>query len=71
LVYVSLVPKDATKPISIPRGESWAQLTEVGLTGKIAINSLWQELDVKCEVSNWLVTHHLVWQKGKFCLMSI
>ena len=44
--------KDRTKSMPIPRGESRARLTEIGLTGKIAINSLWQEMEVRHEVSN-------------------
>lgn len=43
--------EDTTKPIPIPREDSRARLTEVGLTGKIAINSQWQEMDVRHEIS--------------------
>ena len=44
--------EDTNKPIPIPRGDSRARLTEIGLTGKIAINSQWQEMDVRREISN-------------------
>ena len=44
--------EDTNKPIAIPRGETRARLTEAGLTGKIAINSCWNAVAVKCEVSN-------------------
>ena len=44
--------EDTNKPIPIPRGDSRARLTEIELTGKIAINSQWQEMDVRREISN-------------------
>ena len=44
--------ENTSKPIPIPRGDSRGKLTEFGLTGKIAINSLWEELEVRREISN-------------------
>ena len=49
--------EDINKPI--PRGDSRAQLTEVGLTGKISINSQWQERDVWREISNLFASSYL------------
>ncbi|CAB3996290.1 Hypothetical predicted protein [Paramuricea clavata] len=43
---------DPSKAIPIPRGESRARLADAGLTGIIAINSIWQEAEVRCEISN-------------------
>ncbi len=47
-----LKTSDLSKAIPIPRGESRARLTEAGLTGKIAINSIWLEAEVRREISN-------------------
>ena len=44
--------KDICKPIPIPRGEKRAQLTEAGLTGKIALHSSWNENEVRREVTS-------------------
>ena len=47
-----LKTSDPSKTIPIPRGESRARLTEAGLPGKIAINSIWLEAEVRREISN-------------------
>lgn len=44
--------EDISKPIPIPRGEKRAKLTEAGLTGKIALNSSWNAVEVQREVSS-------------------
>ena len=38
--------------IPIPRGEKRAQLAEMGLIGKIALQSVWQSSQVRAEVSS-------------------
>ena len=43
--------EDITKLIAIPHGETRARLTEAGLTGKIAISSTWNALEVQREIS--------------------
>ena len=53
LALVCLPPvEDISKPIPIPRGEKRAKLTEAGLTGKIALNSSWNAVEVQRKVSS-------------------
>lgn len=44
--------EDKTADIPIPRGAKRAHLSEMGLIGKVSINSAWKAVDVIQEISS-------------------
>lgn len=46
------IPHSLELPIAIPRGERRSELAEMGLIGKISLNSSWSVKDVQSEVSS-------------------
>ena len=49
---VCILPVDDTSNIPIPRGGKRAKLAEMGLIGKVSINSAWKANEVVKEISS-------------------
>ena len=67
---VCLLPlEDKTADIPIPRGAKRAHLSEMGLIGKVSINSSWKAMDVIQEISSVLLGHS-IFLLGKICHLT-